>query len=686
MPLRSAAAVSLFACLLLAVPPLLAAPSRLAFQVRQGRILNYFLREGPVASHLVLRSGPQPRILIAFPAGNSGVGLWFARQAGTAAWQIRGEPQPVHTRDPRGRVLAGISAEATLADRELDIHGAVLSNIRQLRDYESLGKVPKGIAVPPSVRGHTLTWSRDRLDGAAGYRLTIEVLDGRVSGKRILAGTDGKIGLRITGVTGEAPLTPLAGRDLLRNPSAADPAARETLAFLAYRQKLLAGSWRFDTYFGRDTLMSVRLLMPVLSPIAVEAGLDSVLARLSPRGEVAHEEDIGEQAVLDHLAADGSRSATPVYDYKMIDEDYLLAPVAAAWLLRPGEQARSAAFLAAAVGGPLERRGSRGAALVRNLRYVVQGAAAFAQAPGVAHLIGLKPGETVGDWRDSGTGLGGGKYPYDVDAVLVPAALDAAARLARSGLISPYLTASDRALFAGAARMAGVWREHAPPLFAVSVSPATAANAVEIYADSQGVFSKAALQALGSGPLSFHALSLSASGEPIPVMNSDEGFMLLFGDPKPEELGRLVSALMRPFPAGLMTGVGMVVANPVFCTPALQKLFSRNAYHGTVVWSWQQALFAAGLARQLERHDLAPGVRANLVKAQQTLWSAIEATRSMQNAELWSWSYGAGRYQLRPFGSAAADVDESNAAQLWSTVYLAVRPPQHAQVASGSAR
>src|SRR6185312_15022797 len=106
-----------------------------------------------------------------------------------------------------------------------------------------------------------------------------------------------------------------------------------------------------------DTLMSLRLLMSALSPTAVEDGLDSVLARLSPRGEVAHEEDIGEQAVLDHRQADGSRSATPVYDYKMIDEDYLLAPVAAAWLLRPGAQARSAAFLAAAVGGPLDRRG-----------------------------------------------------------------------------------------------------------------------------------------------------------------------------------------------------------------------------------------------------------------------------------------------------------------------------------------
>lgn len=685
--LRSAAAAGLFVLLLVSAPPAPASPPELAFQVREGRIFNYFLRQGPVAAHLLLRSGPRPRILIAFPAGNSGVGLWFARAAGSGVWTLRGEPQPVNARDAKGRSMYGITAEATLADRELDIHGAVLSNVRVLRDYESLGTVPKGIAASPIRSERTLTWSRGRLDGAAGYRLTIEVLDGRLSGRRILAGADGRIGLRITGVTGEAPLVPLAGHDLLRNPSAADPAARKTLEFLAYREKLLAGSWRFDTYFGRDTLMSVRLLMSVMSPIAVEDALDSVLARLSARGEVAHEEDIGEQAVLDHLRNDGSRSAVPVYDYKMIDEDYLLAPVAAAWLLRrPDARARAAAFLAASVGGPLERSGTRGAALVRNLRYVVQGAAAFAQAPAVARLIGLKPGQTVGDWRDSGTGLGRGQYPYDVNAVLVPAALDAVARLVQSGLISSYLSASDRALLADAARMAGVWREHAPPLFAVTLSPAVAANAVEIYADSQGILSQPALQALGSGPLRFHALSLSSSGEPIPVMHSDEGFLLLFGDPEPRDLDRIVTTLMRPFPAGLMTGVGMVVANPVFCTHAMQKLFSRNAYHGTVVWSWQQALFAAGLARQLERHDLPAAVRADLVKAQQTLWSAIDATRSMQNAELWSWSYGAGRYRLRPFGSSAADVDESNAAQLWSTVYLAVRPAQRAQVAAEGIR
>jgi hypothetical protein len=673
--LRSAAAACALICLSSASAAARAAPGELTFEVRQGRILNDFLRQGPVAAHLVLRGGPTPRIIIAFPAGNSGVGLWFARQSGNAVWKIRGKAVPAHARDAKGRMLYGMSAEATLADPRLDIHQAVLSSIRVLRDYQSLGTLPAGIAVAPAVSGRTLTWSRERLDGALSYRLTVEVLDGRVSGKHIVAGKDGAIDLRITGLTGEAPLVPLSGHELLRDPSQGALASRETLTFLAYREKLLAGSWRFDTYFGRDTLMSLRLLMPVLSATAVEDGLESVLERLSPQGEVAHEEDIGEQAVLDHLKS-GSRSAAPVYDYKMIDEDYLLAPVAAEWLLRPGARTRSAAFLAAPVGGPLERRGARGAALVQNLRYVVQSAGAFAKAPAVGHLIGLKPGETVGDWRDSGTGLGGGKYPYDVNAVLVPAALDAAARLAGSGLLSPYLSASDRALLGEAARMAGVWRERAPPLFTVSLSHSVAANAIEIYADAQGVPSQPALDALGRGSLRYPALSLAASGEPIPVMHSDVGFLLLFGDPAPRALDRIVTELARPFPAGLMTGVGMVVANPVFCTAALQSQLDRNAYHGTVVWSWQQALFAAGLARQLERHDLPSAVRADLVRAQRTLWTAIEATRSMQNAELWSWSFAAGRYQLRPFGSSAADADESNAAQLWSTVYLAVRPPQ----------
>ena len=53
----------------------------------------------------------------------------------------------------------------------------------------------------------------------------------------------------------------------------------------------------------------------------------------------------------------------------------------------------------------------------------------------------------------------------------------------------------------------------------------------------------------------------------------------------------------------------------------------------------------------------------------------IGAARAVANSELWSWAYAQGRYQVVPFGAGRKDVDESNAAQLWSTVYLAVRPP-----------
>ena len=49
------------------------------------------------------------------------------------------------------------------------------------------------------------------------------------------------------------------------------------------------------------------------------------------------------------------------------------------------------------------------------------------------NLIGLRLGQPVGQWRDSNTGLGGGRYPYDVNTALVPAALHAIAELAQAG-------------------------------------------------------------------------------------------------------------------------------------------------------------------------------------------------------------------------------------------------------------
>ena len=121
-----------------------------------------------LAAHLVLRSGRDPRILIAFPAGNSAVGLWFSRLQKAANWEVTREPQPVVLADAKGRFLYGISTQARVGARELTIVQAVLSNVRVLRDYQAVGTVPAGITADPVTQGQSITWARDRIDGALG--------------------------------------------------------------------------------------------------------------------------------------------------------------------------------------------------------------------------------------------------------------------------------------------------------------------------------------------------------------------------------------------------------------------------------------------------------------------------------------------------------------------------------------
>ncbi len=679
-PIRGPSRVSwgaalVFAVLLAAGQPITSIAAQeqpFHFEVREGQNLNYFLRDGETAAHLVLRSGPMPRLLVAFPAGDSGVGLWFQPlQTPAPQWVIDAVPVATTERDSAGRPLHGITFATSIRAPSLAVKQAVLSSVRVLRDYQSAGTVPGEILVDPHASGNTLSWARNRLDGAPGYRLTLAVTDGTLQpDERISAGADGRIEVRATALSGERPLVPLSGTALLNGRQHEDPRATDTLTFLSYREKFLAGSWRFDTYFGRDTLMSVRLLMPVLAAEAIEAGLRSVLARLSATGEVAHEEGIGEFAVLAHKKQNGVLSDAPIFDYSMIDGNYLLAPVLAAYVLDdPHGRERAAAYLRSNVapGGT-----TAGQALISNLRLVVNSAARFSARPRFSNLISLKPGHNAGQWRDSEYGIGGGRYPYDVNAVLVPAALEATARLLQSGLLDPFASASDRTLLGTAAESVKVWQAHAPDLFVTTVDNERARTAIISYAQQIGVPAKEALASLGGSAVSFHAISLDASGRPVPVVNSDETFALLFGAPDPRALEADVRAVIRPFPLGLLTGAGLLVANPVFADAAQQAHFTNHAYHGTVVWSWQQALFASGLDRQLQRTDLPATVQQHLRAAQQVLGRVIHATKSMRTSELWSWRFADGRYRIVPFGSSGTDADESNAAQLWSSVYLAV--------------
>ena len=266
----------------------------------------------------------------------------------------------------------------------------------------------------------------------------------------------------------------------------------------------------------------------------------------------------------------------------------------------------------------------------------------------------MKPGLSFGQWRDSQDGLAGGRYPFDVNAVFVPAAMTAIAQFVRSGVLEPYLTPEQRRALATAGEIADVWSREAPALFRVRITDADARRQITAYAADLGVSPTPALDALPGGDLVVNAIALDAQYKPIPVLHSDGGFALLLQNPPAAQLEQLVDSMLRPFPAGLLTDAGLLVANPVFADATRQRQLGRTAYHGTVIWSWQQALLAAGLERQIARRDLPAATAKRLRAARQQLWSVIENTRELRASELWSWRFSTAAITPRPSVRAAA--------------------------------
>jgi len=122
------------------------------------------------------------------------------------------------------------------------------------------------------------------------------------------------------------------------------------------------------------------------------------------------------------------------------------------------------------------------------------------------------------------------------------------------GLLEPYLSSDQRNALVDAAQEASVWESAAPALFAVTATPEQAAAQLPAYAAQAGV----PVGTVPVAPVSFYALSLDEQGNPVPVMNSDGGFALLFGTPSADTLQRIVTDIVQPFPAGLITDAGKV--------------------------------------------------------------------------------------------------------------------------------
>ncbi|QKG72587.1 hypothetical protein [Erythrobacter mangrovi] len=647
-----------FSLLALASPA--AAEPDLRFSITEERIQNEFFRDGPISAHAVLRSGPEARVVIAFPAGNSGVGLWF-REAAT--WQVAAPLEARQQQLQNGRLRRGVVTDITADADTLTVQRALVGSVRVLRDYGYRNPIPAEVEATPKVSGNKVIWQRTRLDGGTGYFMEVEILNGTTAwheGAIVLTSQAGPLRLRITALTGDEPLAPLTVDEIFKRPAQSSQ-LQDSFAFLAYREKLLAGSWRFNTYFGRDTLMTLALMMNELKPAPIEAGLSSILERLNPVGEVAHEEGIGEFALIGKPGHDVHQ---PDLDYNMVDDDFMLAPVLAAYLLdTPEGRDRATDFLA--------RRDANGVSygehVLRNFAYVARRARPFAAKPSFESLIPIKEGLEVGDWRDSVTGLGrDGRFSFSINAALVPAALAAANQLVESGLLEQF--GAEQGELRDLDTLARVWKEEAPTLFTVSLPPEDAQARLAMYAQDLGVHAPGID---GQATVRFMALALDEKGQPLRVIHSDVGFLLFFLRPDDATIKTALNQAIMPFPLGLMSDAGLFASNPAFAGADRTEMFDKTRYHGTVVWSWQQGLFRAGVQCQLERDDLSDETRALLEAAYGKITQAIERTVPLQGAELWSWRLEDGKYVAQPYGQASDDETESNAAQLWSAIALA---------------
>lgn len=478
------------------------------------------------------------------------------------------------------------------------------------------------------------------------------------------------------------------------------------MSFLSYKDKLLAGTWRFLTYFGRDSMISVLLMRSILSEGqggAIEAAIAAVLERVNKQdGTVCHEEAIGDFAAWQNLQ-NGVDSTAPSCDYKMVDTDYFLPVVMQDYFVET-DAGKSrikdfldtqASFLPANAGTSYRDLSQATA------EKIMRTSAPFVASQTIDNLIHLKEGESVGEWRDSSNGLGGGRIPYDVNTALVPAGLRAIGKLARAGVFSghdDWQTLADE--------YAQVWEDKTLDFFKVVVPAAEARDAVTKYVEQAGLTVPAYTEKI-TGDVVFHGLALNGdNNQPIVrVMNTDECFrhFLLYTTNQTQLsafLDQTANNILAPFPVGLSTEAGLLVANPAYGgSQSYADNWANNQYHGTVVWSWQLAMMAAGLQRQLDRcGGDKPGKLASphsfltcrsrppltlitdfckdetlhkkILSAYDHLWDLIDANRAQLSGEVWSWKYDNG-YQAVPF-SMYSDT-ESDIRQLWSLTFLAIK-------------
>lgn len=621
---------------------------------------NVFLDQPGVQTHLVHR--PNTRTVFAFPAENSGVALWYQGEIEYVPGSLK--------------VVSGEKGQTVEAQfqvkKETRLQQIMLDSIRMIRDLNDGAETPQkaertrsdfALKHPTSPNWATprmtwtagaVSWSRSQ-PTVGEYSLSLQSPALEKSSETVVLSPGP---LTVIAHTPFPAQKKLSQASLFRpdyDPRASSLSSREkdalrALGFLTTQDKLMAGSWRFLTYFGRDTLISLSMLEPILSDEAMLGGIQSVLSRLSAQGAVAHEEDIGSWAEWRHLEEQPSElSLQPVYDYKMVDDDLLL-PVLLGKLLELGRTE--------VVHHLMDDPESR-ATILKNADYVMKKLAR-------RQPILLNPGESVGDWRDSENGLAGGNNAYSVNGALTVAALQSLVRLYAEFQLQDKMEAAQTLLPYYQLETERFWFTLTPR----EVEKRLANFTASLPAGERARFEKLASTALPKSSLSIPRLSFNPDGSGNQVSHTDLAFNLFYQDLTESQLSRIVSFLEQPFPIGVITPVGPVVANPVLSeNPSLYKSLGFGQYHGMVVWSWQSAMLSLGLVRQAEHH---PAYRSRITLLLKQLEEAELRVGELANSELWGVTVEQDGVTARGYGQAG-DQTESNALQLWSTVYPAVR-------------
>ena len=471
--------------------------------------------------------------------------------------------------------------------------------------------------------------------------------------------------------------------------------------FLITEDVLLAGSWQFLTYFGRDTILTVLMMKDVFKKKIFEIAIKSVLERMSLEGQVAHEEDLRKDI-----------SEKDRYDYKTVDDD-LMFPIMLLEYLRILDKKALVEFITK----------SRDK-IEKNLQFILEKALRYYNNQTYENLISIHG--VSGNWRDSAVGLARGIYPADVNVVWMPVALKSIKEIIKilKGAIEPFEFYIDESKLD---EVINAWEQVGDKFFKIYLSPQQIRNRLRKYylwlkknfpqeaemllrqtydgvSVNEFLFEDKIPKGLQNG-FTYYALSLDRNGRPIGVVNSDiPVFKLFFENLEESSIKELLHPIEVPYAFGglMIDNVGIVIANPMLVDfdpskpyfeqydlvflpteitilnkaerTKLQEfiselnpyiMFDNTRYHGSVVWSWQVAMLELGLFKQIRNNRTSKHLTKILKKIEET------TSEEHKNDELWTFSITNDTFKPTHFVGGKNHY-ATNFAQLWSLAWLVI--------------